>query len=61
MDAIDPLLADPVKLVNRLDADLIRDRLQALSREREALLVLLRSAQCAQRNREKGRKEGGRK
>jgi len=57
MDAIDPLITDPVALVARLDANIIRSRLEAIRCEREALLVLLRSALCAQRHRNKNRKE----
>jgi len=35
---------DPVELVRRLDAEVIRSRLEELDREREALKVLLRAA-----------------
>ncbi len=37
-------ITDPVALVNSLDADAIRERLDAISREQEALRVLLRAA-----------------
>jgi hypothetical protein len=37
-------IADPVLLVNSLDPDAIRERLDALDRERGALMVLLRAA-----------------
>jgi hypothetical protein len=43
MDATLPSI-DPVQLVNQLDAEQIRQRLDALNREREALQVLLRAA-----------------
>jgi hypothetical protein len=36
--------ADPIVLVRQLDPDVIRERLEALDRERDALLVLLRAA-----------------
>jgi hypothetical protein len=35
---------DLAALINQLDADVIRQRLDTLSRERKALLVLLRAA-----------------
>lgn len=35
---------DPVALIERLDADAIRKRLDAIDQERRALLVLLRAA-----------------
>lgn len=47
-------LTDPVTLVRQLDPKLIRNRLDDLDREREALMVLLRAAQRAHRE------EGGR-
>jgi hypothetical protein len=43
--------ADPIVLVQQLDADVIRERLEALDREREALLVLLRAALRMRRER----------
>jgi hypothetical protein len=49
MDAITTLPDDPVQLVRRLDAETIRNRIDDLDREREALMVLLRAAQRAQR------------
>jgi hypothetical protein len=45
MDATNPILADPVELIRQLDPDVIRNRIEELDRERDALLVLLRSAQ----------------
>jgi hypothetical protein len=45
MDANHSLPPDPVELVRQLDASAIRQRLDALDRERAALLVLLRAAQ----------------
>lgn len=47
MDATTTLTADPVELIRRLDATVIRSRLEQLGREREALLVLLRAARRA--------------
>jgi hypothetical protein len=44
MDATKPLLNDPVELVRQLDAGVIRQRLEDMDREREALMVLLRAA-----------------
>jgi len=49
MDALTPFPTDPVTLVRQLDADAIRERLDALDRERDALRVLLRVAQRARR------------
>jgi hypothetical protein len=43
--------ADPVALVRELDAEAIRSRLDDLDRERAALMVLLRAAQRAHRDR----------
>ena len=43
MDAI-RTLNDPTELVRQLDARLIRERIDALDRERQALMVLLRAA-----------------
>jgi hypothetical protein len=47
LDANNPPPTDPVILVRQLNADDIRNRLDALDRERKALLVLLRAAQRA--------------
>jgi hypothetical protein len=55
MDAKQSIPDDPVELVRQLDAEAIRNRLDDLDREREALRVLLRVAQRAQRH---DRKEG---
>lgn len=44
MEANQTPLLDPVKLVNQLDAEAIRNRIDDLNHEREALLVLLRAA-----------------
>ncbi len=41
---------DPLKLVRQLDAEVIRLRIADLDRERDALLVLLRAAQRATRD-----------
>lgn len=49
MDTKTTLPADPVTLVRQLDAELIRTRIQDMDRERDALLVLLRAAQRAER------------
>lgn len=43
---------DPIQLVRQLDPVLIRQRLDDLDRERDALMVLLRAAQRAARPRE---------
>ena len=43
MDAATPK-PDPIELVRTLDPDAIRDRLESLDDEREALRVLLRAA-----------------
>ena len=51
MDATNPILADPVELVRQLDPNVIRNRLEELDRERDALLVLLRTAQRARPDR----------
>ena len=40
-------LLDPVELVRRLDPTAIRNQIDVLDREREALIVLLRAAQRA--------------
>ncbi|MBP3957791.1 hypothetical protein J8F10_21270 [Gemmata sp. G18] len=42
-------MTDPVTLIRDLDADTIRDRLEAIEHERRALLVLLRAALRAKR------------
>jgi hypothetical protein len=47
-----PPTLDPVALVRQLDIAAIRNRLDDLTRERAALLVLLRAAQRAQREEE---------
>ena len=60
MDATDPILTDPVQLVRQLDATVIRERIDQLDREREALLVLLRSALRTQREQQKQRKKEAR-
>lgn len=52
MDATKLLPTDPVELVRQLDAGVIRNRIDDLDREREALMVLLRAAQRAQRPRQ---------
>ncbi len=46
---------DPVALIKQLDADAIRCRLAELSRERQALLVLLRAALAARRPQQRDR------
>lgn len=51
-----PGVTDAVKLVAELDPEQIRERLHALEGERQALLVLLRSANAVERGRELGRK-----
>jgi hypothetical protein len=40
---------NPVALIRSIDPDRIRDRLDEMEAEREALLVLLRAAQAARR------------
>lgn len=55
MDATKSLPADPIMLVNQLDAEAIRNRIDDLDRERDALLVLLRAAQRAKRKEARGR------
>jgi hypothetical protein len=50
MDATHPQPSDPVELLRLLDADAIRDRIDALDRERDALRVLLRAAQRTRRD-----------
>ena len=50
---------DPVELVQRLDAEAIRERLEQLDREREALRVLLRAALRAARTGIVARRGGG--
>jgi hypothetical protein len=44
MDATGTPLTDPIALVQHLDAESIRDRIETLDRQRQALLVLLRAA-----------------
>jgi hypothetical protein len=39
-----PPTADPVRLLDQLDPDALRGRLDQIDRERRALLVLLRAA-----------------
>jgi hypothetical protein len=45
---------DPVDLLDRLDADSIRERMAALDAERRALAVLLRAAATRERARREG-------
>lgn len=55
-----PLPADPVALLERLDPDDIRRRLEEIERERKGLLVLLRAslrARKGQKPRESGKPE----
>jgi hypothetical protein len=49
MDANNSRPIDAITLIQQLDAVAIRDRLDALDRERQALLVLLRAAHRAKR------------
>jgi hypothetical protein len=49
---------DPVELVRQLDAEVIRNRLEDLDRERDALKVLLRAALAADRNANAPRRQG---
>ena len=49
MDTTHFPLTDLAALVEQLDADAIRQRIDAIDREREALKVLLRAALRAQR------------
>ena len=58
MDPTPSLPADPVALVRQLDARVIRERIEQLSRERDALLVLLRAAQRAHRDNPNVSREG---
>jgi hypothetical protein len=51
MENAPPPPTDPVTLVRQLDPAAIRTRLEDLSRERAALLVLLRAAQRARPDR----------
>jgi hypothetical protein len=55
MDATHPLPTDPVQLVRQLDAEVIRNRLDDLDREREALRVLLRAALRTRRDDARGK------
>jgi hypothetical protein len=41
--AASTILTDPAGLIRQLDADAIRERIEAIDREREALKVLLRA------------------
>ncbi len=41
-------MTDPTQLVRELNADTIRERVDAIDRERAALLVLLRAARRSQ-------------
>jgi hypothetical protein len=50
MGAKHTIPTDPVALVRQLDAGAIRQRIDAIDRERKALLVLLRAAQRAERD-----------
>lgn len=58
MNAAKPLPTDPLALVRQLDAEAIRNRIDDLDRERQALLVLLRAAQRAERQQSRGRSPG---
>lgn len=51
-----PPLPDPIALIRQLDPDVISARLEAMERERRALLVLLRAARASHPHaaREKG-------
>jgi len=53
MDASNITTTDPVLLVQQLDADTIRARLDAIDRERDALRLLYRAALAAQRRQQK--------
>lgn len=50
MDATHGLPTDPAAPIEQLDTEAIRRRLDAIDRERKALMVLLRAAQRAQRD-----------
>lgn len=50
-DATPPF--DPIRFVNELDADAIRDRIDAIGHERAALLVLLRAVLRAKREKDR--------
>jgi hypothetical protein len=50
MDAKHTIPTDPVALVRQLDAGAIRQRIDAIERERRVLLVLLRAARRAERD-----------
>jgi hypothetical protein len=58
MDATQALPTDPLTLVRQLNAEAIRSRIEDLDREREALVVLLRAAQRAQRPHKPGGHNG---
>ena len=49
MDATNTNLIDPIAMVRQLDAKTIRQRLDDLDRERDALKVLLRAALRAEK------------
>lgn len=49
MDAPATSPPDPVAIIRQIDAAVIRERLDAMERERQALLVLLRAANRARR------------
>lgn len=51
MDATHTPPPDPIAIVQQLDAAALRERIDALDRERKALLVLLRAAQRMERGR----------
>ena len=44
MDATNPTPTDPATLISQLDPKSIRERIDAINRERKALLILLRAA-----------------
>lgn len=57
MDATHSPPTDPAELVRQLDPDTIRERIDALDRERAALMVLLRAAIRARPDRPAARKD----
>jgi hypothetical protein len=50
MDTAHTPLSDPAALLEQLDADAIRHRIDEIDHERQALLVLLRAAQRMKRD-----------
>jgi hypothetical protein len=52
-------LLDPLAIVRQLDAAAIRERIQTLDRERDALMVLLRAAIRAERPQPLAAAKGG--